>query len=126
MTMLARSKPLENGGADHRDERGRFVYAPGPGRPRRAVEQTYLHTLSCTCPPERLAGIVENLVAAAERGDQSAIQILLRYLIGTPSTAPTLTQMAVSEMANIDPAEREAKIQRFQSLGEQYLDAIDL
>jgi aryl-alcohol dehydrogenase-like predicted oxidoreductase len=115
-------------GGDHRDAKGRFAYGHpgGPGRPRRALEQDYLHTLSAACPPERLAGIVERLAVAAERGDQSAIQILLRYLVGNPSAAPTLTQMAIAEMANMDPAEREAKALRFQALGEQYLDAIDL
>ena len=115
-------------GGDHRDAKGRFAYGHpgGPGRPRRAVEQDYLHTLSAACPPQRLAGIIATLVAAAERGDQSATQILLRYLIGTPSAAPTLTQMAIAEMANMDPAEREAKALRFQALGEQHLDAFEL
>jgi hypothetical protein len=126
MTMLARSKPLENGEADRRDERGRFVYAPGPGRPRRAVEQDYLAAFSGACTPQRLAGIVQNVAVAAERGDQSAIQILLRYLVGNPSAAPTLTQMAIAEMADADPVEREAKKLKFQALTEQYLDAVDL
>ena len=63
---------------------------------------------------------------AAARGDQSAIQILLRYLIGTPSAAPSLAQIAVSEMSGIDPAESEAKKLRFQALGEQHLDAFEL
>ena len=120
-------KPPENR-TIHRDERGRFLYgcAPGPGRPRRAVEQDYLHTISAACPPERLAGIVERLVKAAESGDLSALQILLRFLIGNPSTAPTLAAMAIAEMSGIDPAEREAKKLRFQALGDSYLDALDL
>ena len=127
MTVSAPYKPLDNR-TNHRDARGRFVYgcSPGPGRPRRAVEEDYLAAFSGVCTPQRLVGIVERLAVAAERGDQSAIQILLRYLVGNPSAAPTLTQMAIAEMANMDPAEREAKALRFQALGEQHLDAFEL
>lgn len=114
-------------GEGHRDQRGRFTYGHpgGPGRPSRAIERDYLHALSHACPPERLAGICERLVAAAERGDQSAIQILLRYLIGHPQPGPTLSQMATAEAVGVDPVDREAKKLRFQALGEQHLDAFD-
>jgi hypothetical protein len=127
-TMNTQPLKRQLNGGDHRDAKGRFAYGHpgGPGRPRRAVEQDYLHTLSAACPPERLAGIVERLVVAAERGDQSAIQTLLRYLVGNPSAAPTLAAMATAEMCGVDPAEREAKALKFQSLCEQHLDAFDL
>jgi hypothetical protein len=127
MELASPFKRQLNGGHS-RDAKGRFTYGHpgGPGRPRRAVEQDYLHIVSAVCPPDRLAAIVENLVTAAERGDQTAIQLLLKYLVGTASAAPTLTQMAISELANHDPTERAAKALRFQSLAEGHLDAIDL
>jgi hypothetical protein len=85
-----------------------------------------LHTLAHACPPERFAGMIEQLLKSAEQGNLAALTLVLRFLIGTPSAAaPTLTQLAIAEMSGIDPAEREAKRLRFQALGDSYLDALD-
>lgn len=113
---------------DHRDARGRFTYGHpgGPGRPPRVVEGHYLRALARACPPERFALIIERLIKAAEEGDTSALQLVFRYLIGTPSVAaPTLTALAIAEAADADPVEREAKKLKFQVFSESYLDAID-
>src|ERR1700686_399918 len=78
----------------HRDAKGRFTYGHpgGPGRPPRATEAHYLHTLAHACPPERFAGMIEQLLKSAEQGNLAALTLVLRFLIGTPSVAaPSLT-----------------------------------
>ncbi len=88
-----------------RDTQGRFVtgHPGGPGRLRRATEQTYMAVLMESCPPERWRGIVQRAIEAAEDGDDKARHWLAAYLIGRPGVnAPTPTAVLIERMVGGD------------------------
>jgi len=91
---------------DTREDNGRFLPGckPGPGRPRRAIEATYLAAISEACPPDRWKAIVEQAVHDAEEGDPKARAWLAGYLAGPPS-GDGLIQLAAHEAAGTDPIE---------------------
>lgn len=67
-----------------RDSAGRFVTgnAGGPGRPRRAVELTYLRALSDELTLEAWREIVRRAVEDARAGDAKAREWVTRYALG--------------------------------------------
>lgn len=73
------------------------TFAPGnpggPGRPRRAIEEDYLRTLSDACPVDTWRDICRKAVEAACDGDPAARAWLTRYLVGDKTTLrQSLTQ----------------------------------
>ena len=101
-----------------RDRGGRFApgNAGGPGRPRRATERAYLDALTEACPPETWKLIVESAVMNAGRGDRYAREWLSSYLMGRPTgEATTLHNLAVEELADVDPVQQDADLTAFTS-----------
>jgi len=105
--MLTRSKPLENG-ADNRDGVGRFVRgcAPGPGRPARQTEKSYLRVLMRNFSLEDWAMICARAVEDAKRGDGAARHWLARYLCGNPDkSAPSPLDLEIESAAGSEDRE---------------------
>lgn len=84
---------------DGRDLNGKFApgNSGGPGRPRRAVEQTYLKALRDNLPVEVWGEIVGKAVSLALEGDAVARQWLGRYAMG--ADPPSLLRLAAIEAA---------------------------
>jgi hypothetical protein len=73
--------------AAQRDEHGRFVkgeYQGGPGRPPRAVEESYLQTLQRVTSLDQWEAIVRKAIEQAKKGDNLARKWLGDYLMGAP------------------------------------------
>ena len=106
--------PLFRG--DKRDSKGRFLKgtAPGPGRPPRKVEESYYQTLRANLSQERFAELVERVIQAAERGNERALETLLRYVLPTPEQRIRIEQEAHGEIrvAGLTPAEFDAETMR--------------
>ncbi|NMC22094.1 MAG: hypothetical protein GYA33_16935, partial [Thermogutta sp.] len=73
---------------DGRDGKGRFVNRPGPGRPRRQTEVTYLAAVRDVVPVEIWREIVNQAVAEALAGNRHAREWLSELLVG--KDPPTL------------------------------------
>jgi len=54
------------------------------GRPPRAVEEAYLHTVQRVMPTERWARCCETYAMKAETGDRYAFAFFANYLMGKP------------------------------------------
>lgn len=54
---------------------------PGPGRPSRAIEDSYLESLRAEVTPDRWRRVVARALKDAEAGDASARNWLSRYLL---------------------------------------------
>jgi len=75
-----------------RDKHGRFIKGHtiskgnkgGTGRPSRAVEEAYLHTVQTVMPTERWRKCCEAYAVKAERGDRYAFAFFADYLMGKP------------------------------------------
>lgn len=78
----------EQPGAPERDERGRFVNSPGPGRPRRPVEVAYMRELMDVVGLTAWRAIIERARDDALAGDKSAREFIARHLLGTNPPAP--------------------------------------
>jgi hypothetical protein len=67
-----------------RDRSGKFTRgnAGGPGGPRRAAEESYVHLLASRCTGEHWAKIVDKAIQQAEAGDRHARAWLSECLIG--------------------------------------------
>lgn len=79
------------------------------GQAHRATGRIYLATISDICPPAIWSEIVAKTVEDAKAGDRAARDWLASYLVGKPdSTATTLHQIAVEEVAGTDPIARDA------------------
>lgn len=93
-----------------RDVNGQFKkgHPGGPGRPKRAVEQSYLRALRDNLPVEVWGQIVAKAVALALEGDATARQWLGRYAMG--AEPPTLRQLAGMKNAagSVDEAIEQA------------------
>lgn len=76
-----------------RDGKGRFLKgtAPGPGRNKKEVEDTYLQAFRDSVLPRDWAAIISKAVSDAKRGDAVARKFIADYLIGTAlqKMAPT-------------------------------------
>ena len=71
-----------------RDERGRFVNSPGPGRPRRPVEVAYMRELMDVVGLTAWRAIIERARDDALAGDKSAREFIARHLLGANPPAP--------------------------------------
>lgn len=71
-----------------RDERGRFVNSPGPGRPRRPIEVAYMRELMDVVGLTAWRAIIERARDDALAGDKSAREFIARHLLGTNPPAP--------------------------------------
>lgn len=85
-----------------RDAGGRFVTgnAGGPGRPRRAVELTYLRALSDELTLEAWREIVRRAVEDAKAGDAQARAWVARYALGPAPAA--LMDLAIRDELGLD------------------------
>jgi hypothetical protein len=104
---------LDRGKTARRDHAGRFLNgtAPGPGRPRRAVEKDYLVAISEACPLKIWREIVARAVRDAKKGDGQARAWLSSYLVGKPTEqSKTLRAHAVEELAEVETVARDARI----------------
>lgn len=101
--------------SEGRDSRGRFTKGNpgGPGRPRRAVELSYLRVLADSVSLDDWRRIVTAVKSRAEAGDLAAASWLARWLIGANAS---LTALALVEARGREPgddiAERAALIDR--------------
>ena len=86
-----------------RDLVGRYAAGNpgGPGRPRRAVEMSYLRALSDALPVDTWSEIVQAAIARAKDGDAQARAWLTRLILG--AAAPTLSDLAKVETLNLEP-----------------------
>src|SRR5262245_34063085 len=88
-------------GHNGRDINGRFKrgYGGGPGRPCRQTEQTYLHVLIETVPPDQWRKVCEKALAQALEGDAKAREWLANYLIGRPTQAVEVNETRDSPLS---------------------------
>ncbi|NMC21978.1 MAG: hypothetical protein GYA33_16350 [Thermogutta sp.] len=86
---------------DGRDRNGRFVNRPGPGRPRRITEQTYVRIAAKTVTPELWEQIVAQAAAQALGGDKDARRWLSELVVG--KDPPKLSDLEAQEAAGVDP-----------------------
>jgi hypothetical protein len=77
-------EPPENGNANGRNRNGTFAkgWKGGPGRPRRAVEESYVRRLASRCTPAIWDRIVDRAIQDALNGDRHARAWLSTCLIG--------------------------------------------
>lgn len=92
-----------------REQNGRFAVGNpgGPGRPRRAVENDYLATMSEIVGLDTWKRIVEKAVSKAEHGDAKSREWLSRYLLG--NEPGSLLEIAATEFRGLD---RESEIRQ--------------
>ncbi len=108
-----------------RDEAGRFAAGNkgGPGRPRRAIESTYLATLGDVVGIDDWAAIVRRAVEDAKQGDSQSRQWLSRYVLGNePTTLLAIAGREVraeSEADDADEIQQEAERQHQEQLNQQ-------
>jgi hypothetical protein len=81
--------------------------APGPGRPRRAIEADYLRSISDPIPPEEWKAIVSKAREQALAGDHTARRWLADYLLGPPA-ADRLLNLPAAELAGFDAVRDKA------------------
>jgi hypothetical protein len=70
-----------------RDEKGRFVKGhniPGPGRPSRDIETSFINVLTDVCSMDKWKKICNRAVNDAIKGDAKARDFVASYLIGKP------------------------------------------
>ena len=74
----------ERNGKAGRDASGKFTRGNkgGPGRPPRAVEESYVKQLAARVTPERWTAIVDKAIQQAEAGDAKARAWLSTCLVG--------------------------------------------
>lgn len=89
-----------------RDEHGRFVNHPGPGRPRRQIEGDYQRTMADIVTLDRWRAIVERAVTDAEAGDKAAREFIATRLIGSEGLG--LTALAIRDLLGISADEEIA------------------
>jgi len=82
------------------------------GRPPRAIEEAYLHTVQAVMPTERWERCCEAYAVKAEGGDRYAFAFFANYLMGKPiehkEHAGEVTLRVIREDAGIDRADEDA------------------
>lgn len=77
------------------------------GRPRRAVEATYLAVFRDAVTPDDLTEMLRAVVAKAKGGDLACLAWITKYLVGIPAQpAGSLAELAADEDAGREPGER--------------------
>lgn len=96
-----RKERFKPSGKPSRNSRGLFQpgCTPGPGRPTRSTEESYLDAFREAVTPEIFKKAAAALVEKAKRGDVQAFRVLADYAL------PTRTA------ANIEYSERLARIE---------------
>jgi len=77
-----------------RDAQGRFVKGHenvSPGRPKRDIEEAYLHAIKEAMPTKRWLECLQVYAARAEAGDRYALRFFADYLLGRPVERRELT-----------------------------------
>jgi hypothetical protein len=90
---------------------GRFVKGtkplPGPGRPPRVVELTYLETLSGNLTQERWADCCCKVIDLAEAGDLKAFELLCKYVLPSPEQRMRIHQTTSTREIRVAGKTRE-------------------
>ena len=98
---------------ERRDNKGKFVkgHGGGPGRPKKATEETYLLVTAAACSPAQWQEIVKRAVKDAKAGDYQARAFLAKFLIGDPGkkAAPDLSGALAKKALGKDPVEEQVR-----------------
>jgi len=84
-------------------ETGKFIpgnkAAAGHARPHAARIAELRATLFEVLTPDRLRGVLEAMIAAAEAGDTAAGRLILSYALGTPEATDVIERLEEVEAA---------------------------